>query len=157
MPISSLPSAYGIGSLGKAAYDFIDFLAEAKQAYWQILPVGPTSYGDSPYQAYSSFAGNPYFIDLDILIEDYVGDRLGATPEELAQRLSVPSPSENLRFAAGVAAYGMVLRQSEYRGDADIDMAIRLVDGARSFDPHGYRAELVTLMQKINQSAWFNE
>ena len=65
--------------------------------------------------------------------------------------------SENLRFAAGVAAYGMVLRQSEYRGDADIDMAIRLVDGARSFDPHGYRAELVKLMQKIKQSAWFNE
>ena len=70
MPISSLPSPYGIGSLGRAAYDFIDFLAEARQSWWQILPVGPTSYGDSPYQSFSTFAGNPYFIDLDTLVED---------------------------------------------------------------------------------------
>ena len=70
MPISSLPSAYGIGTLGKAAYDFVDFLYEAKQSWWQILPVGPTSYGDSPYQSFSTFAGNPYFVDLDMLVED---------------------------------------------------------------------------------------
>lgn len=68
--ISSLPSPYGIGTMGKAAYDFIDFLARAKQKYWQILPVGPTGYGDSPYASFSSFAGNPYLIDLDLLIED---------------------------------------------------------------------------------------
>lgn len=70
MPVFSLPSKYGIGSFGKAAYDFIDFLALAKQSYWQILPLGPTSYGDSPYQSFSTFAGNPYFIDLDLLIKD---------------------------------------------------------------------------------------
>ena len=70
MPIFSLPSPYGIGTLGKAAYDFIDFLAAAGQSYWQILPVGPTSYGDSPYQSFSTFAGNPYFIDLDLLIKE---------------------------------------------------------------------------------------
>ena len=70
MPIFSLPSPYGIGTLGKAAYDFIDFLAEAGQKYWQMLPAGPTSYGDSPYQSYSSFAGNPYYVDLDLLAED---------------------------------------------------------------------------------------
>ncbi len=70
MPISSLPSPYGIGTFGKAAYDFADFLDEAGQRYWQLLPLGPTSYGDSPYQSFSSFAGNPYFIDLDMLIED---------------------------------------------------------------------------------------
>ena len=69
MPIFSLPSPYGIGTLGKAAYDFIDFLAAAKQSWWQILPVGPTSYGDSPYQSFSTFAGNPYFIDLDMLVK----------------------------------------------------------------------------------------
>ena len=69
MPIFSLPSPYGICSLGKAAYDYIDFLVTAKQRYWQILPVGPTSYGDSPYQSFSTFAGNPYFIDLDMLIK----------------------------------------------------------------------------------------
>jgi len=67
LPISSLPSPYGIGSLGAAARRFIDFLQAAGQRFWQILPVGPTGYGDSPYQSFSSFAGNPYFIDLDYL------------------------------------------------------------------------------------------
>ena len=70
MHISSLPSPYGIGTLGKAAYDFADFLHAAGQHYWQILPIGPTSYGDSPYQSFSTCAGNPYFIDLDTLVED---------------------------------------------------------------------------------------
>ena len=70
MPISSLPSPYGIGTLGKAAYNYVDFLAEAKQSWWQLLPAGHTSYGDSPYQCFSTYAGNPYFIDLDLLIDD---------------------------------------------------------------------------------------
>ena len=70
MPISSLPSPYGIGTFGKAAYEFADFLHAAGQGCWQILPLGPTSYGDSPYQSFSTYAGNPYFIDLDLLIED---------------------------------------------------------------------------------------
>ena len=69
MPMSSLPSPYGIGTMGKAAYDFVDFLSAAGQRYWQILPLGPTSYGDSPYASPSTFAGNPYYIDLDMLIE----------------------------------------------------------------------------------------
>lgn len=70
MPVFSLPSPYGIGTLGKEAFDFIDFLKAAGQTYWQILPIGPTGYGDSPYQCLSSFAGNPYFIDLDLICED---------------------------------------------------------------------------------------
>ncbi len=70
LPISSLPSAYGIGTLGRAAYDFADFLKASGQKYWQVLPLGPTSYGDSPYQSFSTFAGNPYFIDLEMLVED---------------------------------------------------------------------------------------
>ncbi len=70
MPISSLPSPYGIGTLGKAACKFADFLVRGGQKYWQILPICPTSYGDSPYQSFSSFAGNPYFIDPDILCRD---------------------------------------------------------------------------------------
>jgi 4-alpha-glucanotransferase len=70
MPVSALPGPYGIGTLGQAAYDFVDFLAEAGQRWWQMLPVGPTSYGDSPYQSFSTFAGNPYFVDLDMLIAD---------------------------------------------------------------------------------------
>jgi len=68
--ISSLPSKYGIGSFGKAAYEFVDFLESTYQTYWQILPLGPTSYGDSPYQTFSAFAMNPYFIDLDILVTE---------------------------------------------------------------------------------------
>ena len=70
MPISSLPSPYGIGTMGKAARKFVDFLVKGGQTYWQILPICPTSYGDSPYQSFSSFAGNPYFIDLDTLCEE---------------------------------------------------------------------------------------
>ena len=70
LPISSLPSPYGIGTLGRDAYEFVDFLAEAGQSWWQILPAGPTSYGDSPYQSFSTYAGNPYFVDPDILRED---------------------------------------------------------------------------------------
>lgn len=68
--ITSLPSPYGIGTLGKAAYAFADFLKKSGQGYWQTLPPGHTGFGDSPYQSFSAFAGNPYFIDLDMLIED---------------------------------------------------------------------------------------
>ena len=70
LPVSSLPSPYGIGCFSKEAYDFIDRLKEAGQTLWQILPLGPTSYGDSPYQSFSTFAGNPYFIDLESLIDE---------------------------------------------------------------------------------------
>ncbi len=70
MHISSLPGNRGIGSMGKAAYEFVDFLADAKLGLWQVLPLCPTSYGDSPYQSPSALAGNPYFIDLDTLIEE---------------------------------------------------------------------------------------
>ena len=70
MPVFSLPSRYGIGSFSKSAYQFVDMLKKAGQKYWQILPLCPTSYGDSPYQSFSTYAGNPYFIDLDQLIEE---------------------------------------------------------------------------------------
>ena len=70
LPVSSLPSPYGIGAFSESAYRFVDTLKEAGQKYWQILPLGPTSYGDSPYQSFSTFAGNPYFIDLDQLIKE---------------------------------------------------------------------------------------
>lgn len=80
LPISSIPSEYGIGTLGKEAYNFVDFLKEAGQKLWQILPLGPTGYGDSPYQAFSTFAGNPYYIDLETLVEENL-----LTKEECAQ------------------------------------------------------------------------
>lgn len=70
LPISSLPSDYGIGCFSKESYLFVDWLCNAGQSFWQILPTGPTGFGDSPYQAFSSYAGNPYFISLDALISD---------------------------------------------------------------------------------------
>ena len=70
MHISSLPGRYGIGTFGKHAYDFVDFLKKGGQKYWQILPLGQTGYGDSPYQCFSAFAGNPYFIDFELLEDD---------------------------------------------------------------------------------------
>lgn len=79
MPVFSLSSPYGIGTFGKEAYEFVDFLAKAGQRFWQVLPLGPTGYGDSPYQSFSSFAGNPYFIDLRLLAEEGL-----LTDEELA-------------------------------------------------------------------------
>lgn len=68
--ISSVPSPYGIGTFGEEAYKIVDKMVEACQKYWQVLPLGPTSYGDSPYASFSAFAGNPYFIDLDMLIKE---------------------------------------------------------------------------------------
>lgn len=68
MPVSALSSNYGIGTFGSEAYGFVDFLYESGQRYWQLLPLGPVSYGDSPYSSFSAYAGNPYYIDLDILI-----------------------------------------------------------------------------------------
>ena len=73
--VSSLPSPYGIGTLGKTAYEFIDFLEKAGQKCWQMLPINPTGYGDSPYQALSTFAGNHYLIDLDLLAEKGLLDK----------------------------------------------------------------------------------
>ena len=70
MHITSLPGPYGVGTMGKSAYAFVDFLKESGQSFWQILPLSPTGYGDSPYQSYSTFAGNHYLIDLDRLVEE---------------------------------------------------------------------------------------
>lgn len=70
MPVSSIPSKYGIGTFGAAARGFVDQLVKAKQKYWQVLPLGPTSFGDSPYQSFSAMAGNPYFIDPDTLVSE---------------------------------------------------------------------------------------
>ncbi len=90
LPVGSLPSKYGIGSLGAEAFRFVDFLRDAGQTYWQVLPVGPTGYGDSPYQSFSAFAGNPYFIDLTLLAEQGL-----LTREELA---AAELPAEEIPY-----------------------------------------------------------
>ena len=70
MPVFSLASKFGIGCFSKEAYEFIDFLDKSAQGYWQVLPLGPTGFGNSPYQPFSAFAGNPYFISPEKLIEE---------------------------------------------------------------------------------------
>lgn len=87
LPIFSLPSKYGIGSFGKEAYAFVDFLKAAGQSYWQILPLNPTGFGDSPYQSPSAFAGNPYFIDLDMLARDSYLEPCDLPKEEFTCRI----------------------------------------------------------------------
>ncbi|EQL82831.1 4-alpha-glucanotransferase domain protein, partial [Streptococcus pyogenes GA19681] len=88
MHISSLPGKFGIGTFGKSAFEFVDFLAETKQTYWQILPLTTTSFGDSPYQSFSAIAGNTHFIDFELLVADgylqeadLVGVDFGSDPE----------------------------------------------------------------------------
>lgn len=106
MPVSSLPSSHGIGTFGKEAYAFVDSLKRASQKYWQVLPLGPTSYGDSPYASFSAFAGNPYFIDLDYLCEEGLlkkefieGFNFGSDPEKVDYEALFNSRFEVLREA----------------------------------------------------------
>ncbi len=109
MHISSLPSPYGIGTMGKDAYEFVDFLADAGQRYWQILPVCPTSYGDSPYQSFSTFAGNPYFIDLDLLCED------GLLKKSEYETIDWESDEEHVNYGAMYEKRYPVLRKAANR------------------------------------------
>jgi len=110
MHITSLPSPYGIGTFGKEAYRFVDFLHAAGQRYWQILPLGPTGYGDSPYQTFSTFAGNPYLVDLDLLVKDRLLKR-----EEL-QGIDWGRSEKKTDFAKIYAHRGEVLRKAYARG-----------------------------------------
>lgn len=106
MHIASLPGKYGIGTFGKEAYEFADFLKKAGQIYWQILPLGQTSYGDSPYQSFSAFAGNPYFIDFYILEQDgllnkndYDSINFGENPEVIDYGLIFSEKMKVLKIA----------------------------------------------------------
>lgn len=90
LPITALPSPYGVGTFGQAAYDMVDFLVETKQTYWQLLPLTTTSYGDSPYQSFSAVAGNTHLIDLDLLAEagwldkaSYINCQFGDRPDRV--------------------------------------------------------------------------
>ena len=116
MPVSSLPSPYGIGSLGAEAYRFVDFLAAAGQRYWQILPIGPTGYGDSPYQSFSAFAANPYFIDLDALEQ-----RGLLTHDEIARFDFGPEAPEGIDYGALFRTRFAVLELAVRRFDAGED------------------------------------
>ncbi|MBR5260656.1 MAG: 4-alpha-glucanotransferase, partial [Oscillospiraceae bacterium] len=115
MPVSSLPSKYGIGSFGKAAHDFIDFLDAAGQKCWQVLPLNPTSYGDSPYQSPAATAGNPYFIDLDILAKKGL-----LTRDELAEQRDNSERVDygrlfNTRYTVLRLAYSRFVPDKDYK------------------------------------------
>ncbi len=107
LPITALPSPWGVGTLGGAAREFLDFLQQSGQSYWQILPICPTGYGDSPYQSFSSFAGNPYHIDLDDLAaegllrrEEYAGISWESRPGRVDYGLLYRRRGKVLRLAA---------------------------------------------------------
>ncbi|MCI9395066.1 MAG: 4-alpha-glucanotransferase [Oscillospiraceae bacterium] len=110
LSVSSLPAPYGIGTLGRCAYDFVDFLVESGQNYWQMLPVGPISYGDSPYQSFSTFAGNPYYIDLDMLQTD------GLLTSEEVQAHSWGNDPERVDYGAIYRARYALLERAFDRG-----------------------------------------
>jgi len=113
MHISSLPSPHGIGTMGQAARDFVDFLQSAGQRWWQLLPICPTSYGDSPYQSFSTFAGNPYFIDLDTLAAEGLLD-----PHEY-ENIDWESEPQDINYGALYAKRYPILRRAAERFLAD--------------------------------------
>lgn len=117
MPISSLPGKYGIGTFSKEAYAFVDFLKAAGQKLWQILPLGPTGYGDSPYQAFSTFAGNPYFIDLDALVEE------GLLTQEECEELDWGGHEEYVDYGNVYTSKFRILRLAYSRADLKKDEA----------------------------------
>ena len=106
LPIFSLSSDYGIGTFSKEAYKFVDFLEAAGQSYWQILPLGPTSYGDSPYQSFSTFAGNPYFIDIEGLIN------CGLLTKEDADKYDFGGTEESIDYEKQYRSRYLLLRKA---------------------------------------------
>ena len=113
LPVASLPSRYGIGCFSKEAYEFVDRLEEAGQSYWQILPLGPTGYGDSPYQSFSTFAGNPYFIDLETLVKE------GLLTEEECDACDFGDNAEYIDYEKIYLSRFKVLRKAFERFAAD--------------------------------------
>ena len=119
LPVFSLPSPHGIGTLGQAAYDFIDFLRDAGQSWWQMLPLGPTGYGDSPYQSLSAYAGNPYFIDLELLAQEGL-----LTREEIAAQPWGAEPNRvdySALYAHRLALLQKAARRGLIRGSQAVD------------------------------------
>ncbi len=149
MHISSLPGKYGIGTFGKEAYDFADFLKKAGQSYWQILPLNQTSYGDSPYQSFSAFAGNPYFIDLDMLNEegfldekDYINTNFGDDEEDIDYGLLFIEKLKVLRIAYEKSKHELGEDYEEFKRE-------------RSFWLHDY-ALYMAIKGRFNLKSWQN-
>ncbi|NLJ70922.1 MAG: 4-alpha-glucanotransferase, partial [Clostridiaceae bacterium] len=147
LPVSALPSNYGIGTFGKAAFEFIDFLKDAGQTWWQILPLSTTGYGNSPYQSFSAFAGNPYLIDLDILIEQKLLEKsevlainFGDNPSRIDYGKLYEKRNSLLTLAA---KRGLNQAQSEF-----IDFKVQNSDWLNDF------AIFMVLKEKFNMMSW---
>jgi 4-alpha-glucanotransferase len=145
LAVSSLPSPYGIGSFGEAARDWLRFLKSAGQKYWQILPLGPTSWGDSPYQSFSAFALSPYYIDLDTLVEgglltrdEVEGTRWGGRPDKvdyaaLYRRREPLLRGAFARFRGGAAFDEFRAEEEAWLADYGLFMALKKKQGGRSW------------------------
>lgn len=117
LPVFSLPSKYGIGCFSKEAYEFVDLLKAAGQSRWQILPLGPTGYGDSPYQSFSTFAGNPYFIDLEKLMKD------GLLKKNELEKIDVPEVEDRIDYGKLYKERFIILKKAFGRFIPDQDYA----------------------------------
>lgn len=147
LPVSSLPSEYGIGTFGKAAFKFIDFLKKSGQSYWQILPLGTTGYGNSPYQSFSAFAGNPYFIDLEILVEE------GLLELSEIEKIDFDSNPQFVDYGKIYAERMNVLRKAALRGLAQDNLAYREFVERNKTWLEDY-ALFMVLKQENEQKSW---
>ncbi|MBR3844165.1 MAG: 4-alpha-glucanotransferase [Clostridia bacterium] len=137
LPITALPSHYGIGCFSHEAYEFVDFLQRAGQSYWQILPLGPTSVGDSPYQSFSTFAGNPYFVDLEGLIKlglltkeecdrAGLGTNTGLINYQVQYKMRIPLLKKaHQSFTGGAAYHAFVGANRHWLADYALFMALK--------------------------------
>ena len=148
LSLTSLPSEYGIGTMGKAARDFVDFLKSASQTYWQMLPVGPTGYGNSPYQSYSSFAGNPYLIDLALLCEE------GLLTEEECSAIDWGHDPKRVDYAAIEKNRLSLLRTAFERGRNDAAVAQFRADNAEWIEDYALYMGIKNRMDLRPWSMW---
>ena len=152
LPLFSLPSPYGIGTMGRAACDFLDLLHEAGQSWWQLLPLGPTGYGDSPYQSLSSFAGNPYFIDLDLLAEEGLLKPAEITAVDWGEDES--AVDYGVMFREREKLLAKAYQRARLPENADLEAAFRLFvnDNADWLEDHALYA---ALKQSFDYKPWY--
>ncbi|MBQ8802170.1 MAG: 4-alpha-glucanotransferase [Tyzzerella sp.] len=147
MPIFSLPSKYGIGCFSKSAYDFVDWLKEAGQCYWQILPLVPTSYGDSPYQSFSTYAGNPYFIDLERLIAE------GLLTKKECDSIDFGADSSDIDYEKMYNGRYMLLRKAYERANVAEDNDFKWYVGENAWWLNDY-ALFMALKNNFDGKPW---
>ena len=147
MHITSLPGPYGVGTMGKSAYDFVDFLEKAGQSCWQILPLSPTGYGDSPYQSFSAGAGNSYLIDLDTLVSQGL-----LKPEESAAMDWGDDPGR-VSYGKLYAQRGKLLHTAFGRFTPDEDYEAFLVESAQWLPDY---ALFMALKEKHGGAPWLS-